>query len=165
MLVLEDDIALSSSLPRLTSSIRALLAGQQWDFVYFGHYATGGIPLASRDMNESELSFHLWAAEILAAEFYGVSGRILRRLITHLEKLSCGQPGDQEAGPMPVDGAYNIFRRNNPDIRCLIACPRLGRQLPSRSDITPHLLDNFTLIRPIGNVLRKYKQLGTQRRL
>jgi glycosyl transferase, family 25 len=161
VLILEDDIALSTSLPRLASSIKLQLAIQKWDFVYFGHYETGKIPLAHRNTNASELRFDEWTNDILTAHFYGVNGRIMPRLIAHLSKLSQGRMGDQVAGPMPVDGAYNVFRRNNRDIRCLIAHPRLGWQMPSRSDITPHALDRLAFLRPVNSFLRKFKQIGS----
>lgn len=159
VLILEDDIALSTSLLRLTPSIRACLSSQKWDFVYFGHYKTGNIPTAHRDTNTSELGFDVWTDDVLTAHFYGISGRVLPRLIAHLEKLSCGRMGDDEAGPMPVDGAYNIFRRNNPDINCLVVHPRLGWQIPSRSDLTPHPMDKLVFLRPMNTFLRKFKQM------
>jgi hypothetical protein len=158
VLILEDDIALTTSLPRLTSSINAWLAREQWDFVYFGHWLTDNIPLADRGTTEAMLSFKEWRRDLLTAHFYGISGRILSRLIEHLVRISNGREGDQEAGPMPVDGAYNIFRRNNADVRTLIAHPRLGWQLPSRSDLTPHALDKLAPLRPVNNALRKFKQ-------
>src|SRR5664279_1735163 len=37
VLILEDDIALSTSLPRLTPSIKRTLTTENWDFVYFGY--------------------------------------------------------------------------------------------------------------------------------
>ena len=161
VLILEDDIGLSASLPRLTPSIKSRLATEEWDFVYFGHYGTGHIASAQRNTAESELSFEVWTDEILGAQFYGVSGRILPRLIAHLDKLSSGRKGDQEAGPMPIDGAYNIFRRNNHDVRCMIACPKLGWQMPFRSDISPRTLDRLAFLRPVNGFLRKFKQMGS----
>ncbi len=164
VLILEDDIALSPELPRLTSSIVSRLRALQWDFVYFGYYGTGDIPVARRSTSESELKLDLWVNEILTTHFYGVSDRILPRLIMHLRKLADGRPGDQEAGPMPVDGAYNIFRRNNPDVRCVVVCPKMGWQASSRSDITPHALDSWTILRPVNVVLRELKTRLISRR-
>lgn len=160
VLVLEDDIALTSSLPRLTASIRSQLADRDWDFVNFGHSATGDILAADR--NTSEISFDVWTGDILGTHFYAVGGRILPRLIAYLEKLASGRKGDREAGPMPVDGAYNMFRRNNPDIRCLIARPKMGWQISSRSDVTPHSLDQLALLRPVNGLLRRFKQIGSE---
>jgi glycosyl transferase family 25 len=159
VLILEDDIGLSSTLPRLTSSIKSLLANLEWDFVYFGHDISAKVPMAHRDMKESEFRFDLWRDEILNTHFYGINGRILPRLIAHLDSLSAGRMGDQDAGPMPIDGAYNIFRRNNLDVQCLLAYPTLGWQLSSRSDITPQSWDQLVFLRPVNNLLRRFKRV------
>jgi glycosyl transferase, family 25 len=159
VLILEDDVVLSTSLPRLTPTIATQLANQKWDFAYLGHHRTDHTAVARHDTREDEFKFEVWTADLLNAEFYAVNERILPRLIEHLERISRGRPGDQNAGPMPVDGAYNIFRRNNPDVRCLIAVPRLGRQLASRSDITPHPVDKLPMLWPINNFLRKIKKM------
>jgi hypothetical protein len=159
VLIIEDDIALSTSLPMLTTSIKSWLAGEQWDFVYFGHELTGNIPRAHRDTSEADLRFEDWKHDLLTAHFYGIGGRILSRLIEHLVKISNGRKGDQETGPMPVDGAYNIFRRNNADVRTLVSHPRLGWQLPSRSDLTPHPLDRLVFLRPVNSFVRKFKRM------
>ena len=116
------------------------------------------IPVANRDTAPEDVSFECWEGDLLTAHFYAVNGRIVPRLIAHLDAVSMGTPGDQEYGPMPVDGAYNIFRRKNPDVRCLVAIPRLGWQMPSRSDITPHSLDRMAYLRPLASFLRKFKQ-------
>jgi glycosyl transferase family 25 len=160
VLLVEDDIALSTALPNLMPSIKARLATQEWDFIYFGHYGTGNISSAGRETNADELVFDEWTGEILTTCFYGVRGQVLPRLIDHLDKHANGRTGDQEAGPMPIDGAYNIFRRNNRDIRCLIAHPKLGWQNSSRSDITPHALDKLPILRSARGLLRKLKQLS-----
>ena len=44
---------------------------------------------------------------------------------------------------MPIDGAFNIFRRINHDVQTLIAQPKISWQLSSRSDITPRSFDKF----------------------
>jgi len=160
VLIVEDDVVLSPSLPRLTPAISAQLANLEWDFAYFGHHGSDRTAFARRDTREDEFRFEVWTDELFTTEFYAVNGRILPRLIDHLERISRGRPGDQTAGPMPVDGAYNIFRRHNPDVRCLIAVPRLGRQFASRSDITPHLLDRMPALRPFNDFIRKLKRIG-----
>ena len=124
VLLIEDDIGLSTSMPRLLPSIKSKLLDLEWDFIYFGHHGTGDIAEADRNTSESEIKFDLWTDELLTTHFYGLRGRILSRLIAHLERLSAGTAGDQNAGPMPIDGAYNIFRRENPEVKCLIVRPR-----------------------------------------
>ena len=162
VLMVEDDIALSTALPRLATSIKDRLANREWDFIYFGHYGTGNIPSASRRTSEGELRFDEWTGEILTTYFYGISGRILPRLITHLRNIASGRMGDQHGGPMPIDGAYNVFRRDNPDVRCLIARPKLGWQRPSRSEITPHAIDHIPALWPVVSALRRLKFLASQ---
>jgi glycosyl transferase, family 25 len=162
VLILEDDIGLTSSLPRLTSSIESQLAVEKWDFVYFGHGSTGDIPSANRHTEVGDVKFDLWTNDILGAHFYAVSGRILPRLLEYLSKIPNGRSGDPECGPMVPDGAYNVFRRNNRDVRCLIVHPKLGWQSSSRSDLTPHPLDRIVILRPINTALRRLKQFGMQ---
>ena len=58
---------------------------------------------------------------------------------------------------MPVDGAYNEFRLRNPDVNTLIAAPKLGWQRPSRSDLTPQLIDRIGPLRPLVSLLRSVK--------
>jgi hypothetical protein len=154
---MEDDIALTSSLPRLTPMITSQLAKQAWDFVYFGYYGAGDVLFANRNTTESQIRFDLWTGNILSTVFYAVNGRILPRLITHLTMIANGKPGDRNSGPMPVDGAYNNFRRDNPDVLCLIAHPTLGWQTSSRSDISPRALDKLAFLRPAASSLRSLK--------
>jgi hypothetical protein len=162
VLILEDDIALTSSLPRLTPAINSWLGTQGWDFVYFGHYGTGDIPSADKNTIESQISFEVWTNSIVATHFYAVSGRILPRLIAHLHQVANGRPDDPTNPPMPVDGAYNVFRRTNPDVRCWIASPKLGWQRASRSDNHPRFYDEFKLLRPLVSTVRNLKHLSNR---
>jgi glycosyl transferase, family 25 len=157
VLILEDDIGLSSSLGHLTPSIISQLDIAGWDFAYFGHYGTGEIPNARSNMVPSELKFDVWTAPISCTHFYGINSRIFARLIADLERHASGVEGDQEAGPMPVDGAFNMFRRDNPNVRTLIAHPKLGWQRSSRSDINPQKLDRVHFLRPLTAIWRDIK--------
>ena len=60
---------------------------------------------------------------------------------------------------MLPDGAYNTFRRYNKDVITYIANPKLGWQRPSRSDITPRVLDNFVALRSFMSFGRNVKVL------
>src|SRR5579883_151650 len=162
VLILEDDIALSSSLPRLTPVVSSLLDSLEWDFVYFGHYATGRIPDARSNTGADQVGFTVWRDEILGGHFYGVKGRLLPRLIAFLMEIADGPEGNRNTGPMPVDGAYNVFRRNNLDVQCVIVTPKLGWQMSSPSDIAPHVLDKLPLLRPINTTLRNLKRAVMQ---
>lgn len=162
VLIFEDDIALAAALGFLTSSICARLDADDWDFVFFGHLETGATPNASSRIKPSDVEFKTWDRDIQGLHFYGVNGRILHRLNAHLQRVASGVEGDQETGPMPIDGALNTFRRINPDVRTLIATPKLGWQRPSRSDITPKRFDRIRAIRPLISAIRNVKRMASE---
>jgi hypothetical protein len=60
---------------------------------------------------------------------------------------------------MHVDGAYNTFRRANPDVPAFIATPVCSDERPSRSDVTPGRLDRLPFLRPLVQVARSTKRL------
>ena len=155
ILLMEDDIALAPSIHQLTPSIVSQLETKPWDFAYFGHEHTGEI----RRANSGTTSVKLvpTSTGITTAHFFAINGRIIPRLLKHLDRVWSGTEGDQEFGPMPVDGAYNVFRRRNSDVQILIADPKLGWQRPSRSDLSPKAIDNFYALRPLIAVLRDIK--------
>jgi hypothetical protein len=155
VLLLEDDIAFAGCVPKLLPSVFTELAGRSWDFCYLGHEDTGSI--ARADSRTQGISFAQYDGPIIGLHFCIVNRRVLPRLIRHLEHIASGIPGDDDYGPMPVDGAFNTFRRLNPHLRTLIANPKLGWQRPSRSDITPGYLDQFEYLRPVISVFRRMK--------
>jgi hypothetical protein len=155
VLLIEDDIGLSPSIPGLTPGIISQLESKTWDFFYLGHEYTGDIECANA--RTSEVKLLPVKTEIRTTQFYAVHGRIFSRLLEHLDRVASGTEGDQEFGPMPIDGAFNIFRRINPDVRGFMAVPKLGWQRPSRSDITPKPFDQFVYLRPFIRALRNIK--------
>jgi glycosyl transferase, family 25 len=155
VLVLEDDIALSPALPNLTPGLLEAIKSLNWDFLYFGHHKTGDIPHAGADTRS--VSFVPLTADCLCTHFYAVNSRIIPRLIAHMERCARGTPGDQEFGPMPLDGAFNVFRRHNKDVKTYLANPKLGWQRPSRSDIAPRGLDQFPGLAPLMTIARAIK--------
>lgn len=157
LLLLEDDIAFSSALFRLQESLHSQLQQNRWDFCYLGHEHTGNI--ARADFRTSSIRLMPYSGEIRTSHMILISGRIFPRLIVHLERVAEGAEGDQEFGPMPVDGAYNIFRRHNKDVHTLIAIPKLGWQRPSRSDITPRVFDDRRTTKSLLATARRIKYL------
>ena len=157
VLIMEDDIALTSAIPKLTPSIISQLESTPWDFAYFGHEFTGKIKRANS--GTTEMKFVPFTNEIRTTHFYAINSRIFARLLEHLDRVAVGREGDQEFGPMPIDGAFNIFRRHNSDVRTLIANPKLGWQRPSRSDNHPGVLDKVTPLRPFLAAARNIKYL------
>jgi glycosyl transferase, family 25 len=159
VIVMEDDIALSPVMDEITPEVVMHMEAMPWDFLYFGHDDTGDIPVL-KAAREKTIEFHEYEGAIKGAHFYAVNQRILERLLQHLDRVVRGREGDQEFGPMPIDGAFNIFRWKNPDVRTFIAAPKLGWQLPSRSDITPRGFDSIKLLRPLVAVYRGLKSMA-----
>jgi glycosyl transferase, family 25 len=155
VLLLEDDIAFASCLPRLMPSLRSDLAKKSWDFCYLGHEDTGSIDRAHSHTHHVNLV--PYANPIIGLHFCMVNRRVLPRLIDHLDRVALGHEGDDDYGPMPIDGAFNTFRRLNSEITTLVADPKLGWQRPSRSDITPRFFDRSKFLRPAVNALRNIK--------
>jgi len=151
VLLLEDDIAFTSSLPLLMDSVLNQLNSRSWDFCYLGHEQTGSILNANRSTRTVKLVPH--RGDIIQSHFLLINRRVVGRLISHLRRVAAGTEGDQEYGPMPVDGAYNILRRGI-DVETLIADPKLGWQRPSRSDITPKRFDSWRALRPAVSAIR-----------
>jgi glycosyl transferase family 25 len=158
VLILEDDVAFSSVVASHGSKIIAQLNASHWDIVYFGHENTGKIPIAESDnIGKHELQLQPWTRDIVGLHFYAIKLSIIPELISHLDRVERGREGDQEFGPMPVDGAINVFRRLNPHVRTLIAVPKIGWQRPSRSDISPKGIDGIMMLRPVVKALRDLK--------
>ena len=155
VLVMEDDIALTSHMGTVRAQLADVVNSDTWDFLYLGHDDTGSYPLLRKKTRDVE--FFNYQGVIRGNHFYAVSNRIIGRLIDHLNTVVSGVEGDQEYGPMPIDGAFNIFRWKNPDVRTLIASPKLGWQRPFRSDITPRYFDGVRVLRPILAMLREVK--------
>lgn len=157
-LLIEDDLDICASFSDLRPLFLQVLGQREWDFVYFGHEGTGDIPRAPGKITPGQVLFRSWTGSILTTHFYGVNHRIIGPLIEHLEGLACGPEGDCRCGPMSVDGAYTIFRENNPQVRCLIVAPKLGWQRPSRSDISPRSFDQIKLLQPAIAMLRHVRR-------
>jgi hypothetical protein len=155
VLVMEDDIALAVSTGALTPAVVAQLNSMPWDFLYLGHEDTGDIGRATP--RTRHVDFLPYGGSIRGTHSYAVNGRIFERLLAHLDRVANGVEGDQEYGPMPIDGAFNIFRFKNADVQTFIARPKIGWQRSSRSDISPKAFDGLKLLRPFLAMLRDLK--------
>ena len=163
VLVMEDDIVLAHSIKNLVPAIISELESSPWDVIYFGHEDTGAIPNATSGTDQIKLV--PFNGIVRGCHFYAVNGKVLARFLSHLDRVAAGVEGDQEIGPMPIDGALSIFRRNNPDVVTWIAVPKLGWQRSSRSDITPQFFDRIRATRPLITFLRNAKNVMARSRL
>ncbi len=164
VLILEDDATLE---PRFREDEEVVVEQMQaagWGFAYLGHVlgepATGGLrpetgglrpPLAGQTV------LRPFTGPIPLTHAYAVNGSIFDRLINFLETIRKRPPGHPEGGPMPMDGALNTFREQNPDVLTLVTSPSLSFQRSSRSDLTPRWFDRVPVLRQVVDLLRSIK--------
>ncbi|MCE9534019.1 MAG: glycosyltransferase family 25 protein [Planctomycetes bacterium] len=150
VLVLEDDLAVSSSFLRDEESLIEFLQTNEWGIAYFGH------SLDEPSSRPTTLERHHDSVPL--SHFYAVNGRYLERLVDFFEKILTRPEGHPDGGPMSPDGALNFFLMRNPDVPCHVATPNLGIQRSSRSDLTPKWFDNVPVLHRVIAMLRKVKR-------
>jgi glycosyl transferase, family 25 len=129
VLIMEDDVAISSRLLLAERSLVDYLSKHDWGIAYFGHFAND-LPLPATDQAMVRAD-----ASTLCAHFYAISGAVLPALVDDLEKILTRPAGHPDGGPMHYDGALATFRGRNPGITHF-ATPSLAWQRNSRSDIS-----------------------------
>ena len=165
LLILEDDFDFSPDIGRLGPPLMAVLAVASWDVFYGasliedrqGEDARGH----GHDLVELGAGIGVMTASCLA--FSRSALLMLEPFLTAMLRRPAGSP---DYGPMHVDGAYSVFRRQHPELRTLIARPAIGDQRASRSDIADNrfILDRFVFTRPLANRLRRSLGRGRFRR-
>ena len=154
ILVMEDDLALDARVTQAQPEMCRVLRDADWHFAYLGHVQN--LPDAG------DAPHWLRTQEPLATtHFYALNRAVLRPLRDHLRACLERAPGHPLGSPMHVDGAYSLFRQQNPWALTLMAAPSLGGQRSSRSDIFPNKwYDRSALLMPIAGALRSIKNLG-----
>ena len=152
LLLMEDDLEITPHFPELVDSVARRLAEDDWGFAILGH--DGPTRLAPDEPPRLEVIRN----GVYTNQFYAVHGQILDRLIAYLELVLTRPAGHPEGGPMHVDGAFTMFRDQNPDVRTLLAHPNLGWQRSSSSDIATRWVDQAPLIRNLFQAARLVKR-------
>jgi glycosyl transferase, family 25 len=148
--IFEDDLNFSRDfLERAPAMFQDLASNPEWRFFYGANSAKlpqgrGLLPLRP-DL------------PLTGAHFLGIQGDTAP-IADFLTAMLNRPPGHPEGGPMHVDGAYSWYRAAHQDQPALYACPDLGYQRPSRTDI--HALawyDNVNGVRDVAFALRRFK--------
>lgn len=146
VLIVEDDLMIS---PRINEIIGELQS-KPWGIVYLGHVE----PVPDTAIPQ----LVLFDAPVLTAHFYAVNGPVIPRLVDYLEKVLTREPGDPLGGPMHYDGALTMFRQANRDVLTLITHPNLGKQRPSRSDISCPWYERLPVVKEAAGVARSVRE-------
>lgn len=150
VLVIEDDLAIHPEFLDMSGPLTQLLEGLDWGMAYFGHV----VPLTEDEPVRLEPA----QGELVTAHFYAVNGPVIPKLEEFLRQVLLRPPGDPLGGPMHVDGAYNMFREQNPELKVFLAAPNLGWQRPSRSDIAHgRWFDRLPVVRDVATLAREAK--------
>lgn len=124
VLILQDDLDFVKDVHRL-SVVNQL--PRDWG-IFYGSY--NGAPR----VGEPTLRRVAPDEELVGLYFSAINGRYLDRVVSALRVYLQRERDHPLGGPMPIDGAFNVFRRQNPDIPVFAATPALGHQRSSRSD-------------------------------
>lgn len=127
LLIMEDDLTFNSFLLQRQAAIVQELQHLNWDFAYLGH----GLNLSKRQKG----FFQEYSDPLRLAHFLAINQTKIPQLVEFLETILKRPNGHPKGGPMHVDGAYSVFRKQHPDTVTLVANPNLGFQRPSPSNI------------------------------
>lgn len=171
VLVLEDDVRFHHQFGSAAAFLDQL--GQDWDVIYFGY---GQLPSYERQIFDAAKDGHGAmtravmpskvtssgrgfaridsAIELLGAHCYAVNGPAMPKLIERLELFLTRPRGHSDGGPMPVDGALNVARRQL-GLRTVIAVPTIAYRRASKSDLTANRwFDRVPLLSGVAYRLR-----------
>jgi hypothetical protein len=128
VLVMEDDCEI---LPRNVARLEALLRelkARAWSFAYLGHI----VPMPAG----MQAGWQEYAGPVQTTHLYAVHRSALSGVVDYLEACLTRPGGHPVGGPMPVDGAFTMYRAAHPEVVTLMAQPVVAGQRSSRSDIT-----------------------------
>jgi hypothetical protein len=153
ILICEDDLAFVENFDVCWEQALSELSRHEWSLFYGGYRMHWKIdhsaPMLVRPIES--------AAIIETAHFLAFQGESIGAAAQYLAAMLERPGGDPNGGPMHVDGAYNWFRRNNPQYVTMLAVPELGYQESFRSDITPASVFDEPAFSIVGAGLRSLK--------
>jgi glycosyl transferase family 25 len=151
VLILEDDAIFSKAFRRNQSKMAGYLVGNPWDQVFIGHSVADKLPDTPSGLVRFRGSF-FWA------HCYAVHRRIMPRMIEYMKGTIARPTGSALGGKMYIDGAYSLFRKQHPDIICLLSSPRLSIQKGSASSLNdPPWYSGNTIVNASTITLRRVR--------
>lgn len=127
VLILEDDAIFRTAIGSRASEIAETIRTLDWDILYIGH--------SIRQPPPSENGFVACSGPFYWAHCYAVRASAVARLARFLEQVIERPAGHPLGGKMYIDGAFTLFRQQNPDLKFSISSPRLSIQRGSESSL------------------------------
>lgn len=159
VLILEDDAILSRHFKIHQPSIARCLRQNKWDVSFIGHSLAGKLPATSSGLV-------LFSGEFQWSHCYAMHRRLMPRVIKYFLSTIERAEGHPEGGKMYVDGAYNLFRRLNPDVTCLLSSPCLSVQKGSVSSLgASRWYDRYDVLHAPLRAIRSIRDEGWRRGL
>ncbi len=152
VLIFEDDADLAPTIERILPVALDQLRSTNWS-IFYG-FAGPALP-TGRDVSLQRADP---TATIRLTHCLGFSSDAAPQVVSYLDAMLARPAGSPEGGPMDVDGAYSWFRRAHPGAETWCTSPDLAVQRPSRTDVTPGLLDRLPGTRQALTVLRRFKR-------
>jgi glycosyl transferase, family 25 len=157
LLILEDDADFATGIEQLMLGALEALRQTTWSVFYgfgdppAGLGVTGGLFEQAADIG------------IGTTHCIGFTPQAIKLAIPYLRAMLARPPGSPDGGPMDVDGAYCWFRAAHPSLQTWCTFPAIATQRPSRTDITPSLLDRVPVARQAMTLLRMVKRAASRR--
>lgn len=129
--IFEDDLDFVADFNERIRPLLTQLARVDWSVFYGGYHLEA--PLC--DLDQGELLEAQPDQLIGTTHFVVFQGEAIAAAVRYLQAMLARPAGDPAGGPMHVDGAYNWFRRENPQFKTVLSIPELGFQRASRTDI------------------------------
>jgi glycosyl transferase, family 25 len=153
LVIMEDDLNFVANFQNLWSLAFRELQEKNWSIFYPGHVVKK-TPVGLHQVNPSN---GVWCSH-----FMMVHKEAINSVVEALATMMSRPGGHPLGGPMHVDAAYNLVRKQNPQLTTYLYSPSLGYQRASRSDISAHRwFDRIEPLRTVVDFLRKYKTIGT----
>ena len=152
LLVIEDDLDISSQLEEVIIPLSERLRRDDWGIAYLGHILKPDSPPGA------PFSLEEFRGPIATTHFYAIQGQALDRLAAFLKQVLSRPAGHPDGGVMFIDGAFSTFRAQNSDVLTLVARPNLGWQRSSSSDITSTWYDRWAVTRSLVSTARSVRR-------